>query len=311
MTGRTPEWSVDAIGDLTGTVVAITGANSGIGFEAAKVLASKGATIVMGCRNRQKGEAAQADLAANAPDANIELIELDMADLRSVRLFASKLSETFPTVDVLVNNAGIMAVPYDTTADGFERQLGTNHFGHFALTGLLLPTLLTSPAARVVTVSSIAHREGAIDFDNLQFDGGNGYSPWAAYRRSKLANLFFAYELDRRLRRGGHNVASIAVHPGVSNTGLFDHYKSSWWSRLAQPVVNLVLQGSDIGALPTVRAATDPDATGGQYYGPTKYRETTGPPKLTTSNQLSHDEDIARQLWEISEELTEISYLSR
>ena len=306
----TATWSVNDVADLSGRLIVVTGANSGIGLEATRVFAAKGATVVMGCRNLHKAETARDELVAQNPTADLVVSELDMADLRSVRSFAGRTSEQFNEIDVLLNNAGIMAVPFDTTADGFERQFGTNHLGHFALTGLLLPRLLDAEAARVVTVSSIAHWEGTLDFDNLQFDGGNGYSPWTAYRRSKLANLVFANELDRRLRAAGHAVASIAVHPGVSNTGLFDHWRQPWWGKLAQPIVNLVLQGSDAGALASVRAATDPSAKGGQYYGPTKWRQTTGPPELTRSSDLARDPDVGRLLWEASEELTDVSYLS-
>lgn len=301
------EWSASEVPDLDGRTIVITGANSGIGLEAATVMARRRASVVMACRNEEKGTIAANQLRKLFPDALVVVMELDIASLKSIQSFASEFSNRFGQLDVLVNNAGIMAVPYGSTVDGFERQIGTNHLGHFALTGLLLERLVATPASRVVTVSSIAHIEADLDFDNFQYEGGDGYEPMKAYRRSKLCNLLFAYELDRRLRASGHDVASLAVHPGVSVTNLFNHM--GWWARLFRPIAGLVLQGAEAGALPTLRAATDPYALGGQYYGPTKRKETSGPPDVTTSSPLSHDEAVASQLWQLSERLTGVTYL--
>lgn len=300
-------WSAADVPDLDGRTVVVTGGNSGIGFETAMVLARKRASVVLACRDEEKGAAAANRLRKRSPDALVVVMELNVASLKSIRAFAAEFATRFGQLDVLVNNAGIMAVPYGRTVDGFERQIGTNHLGHFALTGHLLERLTASPGARVVTISSIAHREADIDFENFQYEEGQGYEPMKAYRRSKLCNLLFAYELDRRLRAAGHDVSSLAAHPGVSVTNLFDH--TGWWAPLFRPAAKLVLQGADAGALPTLRAATDPTATGGQYYGPTGRRETTGPPVLTDSTPLSHDEEIATQLWQLSERLTGVTYL--
>ncbi|MFT7602113.1 MAG: NAD(P)-dependent dehydrogenase (short-subunit alcohol dehydrogenase family) [Acidimicrobiales bacterium] len=300
-------WGVADLPDLTGKIVVVTGANSGIGLEAARVFSRRGATVVLACRDEAKGTAAAHQLRA-AGDALAVVMSLDMADLGSIEAFAVDFDHRFGKLDILVNNAGIMAVPYGKTADGFERQFGTNHLGHFALTGRLLVKLLAAPSARVVTVSSIAHKEADMDFDDLMFNTGVGYEPMKAYRRSKLANLLFAYELDRRVRAAGHPIASLAVHPGVSVTSLFDGM--SRWSSLAKPLAKLLLQGADAGALPTLRAAVDPAAEGGQYYGPLRRKETTGPPELAPSTDLARDEHVAAELWNVSERLTGVRYLS-
>lgn len=244
-------WSASDVPDLDGRTIVITGANSGIGLEAATVMARRRASVVLACRNEEKGTVAANELRKSFPDALVVVMELNVASLKSIRSFATEFSNRFGQLDVLVNNAGIMAVPYGSTVDGFERQIGTNHLGHFALTGLLLERLAATPASRVVTVSSIAHIEADLDFDNFQYEGGDGYEPMKAYRRSKLCNLLFAYELDRRLRAAGHDIASLAVHPGVSVTNLFNHI--GWWARLFRPVAGLVLQGADAGALSTLR----------------------------------------------------------
>lgn len=300
-------WSASDVPDLDGRTIIITGGNSGIGFEAATVMARRRASVVLACRDVEKGADAANRLRKASPDALVVVMELNVASLKSIRAFADDFANRFGQLDVLVNNAGIMAVPYGQTVDGFERQIGTNHLGHFALTGLLLERLAATAESRVVTISSIAHREADIDFDNFQYDNGESYEPMKAYRRSKLCNLLFAYELDRRLRGAGHDVTSLAAHPGVSVTRLFDHM--GWWARLFRPMAGLVLQGADRGALPTLRAATDPTAGGGQFYGPVGRRETTGPPELTTSTELSHDEDTATRLWQLSERLTGVTYL--
>lgn len=302
-------WTTDNIPDLTGKVIIVTGANSGIGFEAAKEFARKGAQTILACRNMEKAESALAEIKAEIPDASVEIMQLDLASLASVRQFAETFKAKYSQLDVLANNAGIMMVPYGKTEDGFERQFGTNHLGHFALTGLLLDTLLATPGSRVVNVSSMGHRMGKIDFDNLMYDDGNGYSSPSAYGRAKLANLLFTYEMQRRLESAGETTLALAAHPGTSNTNLANHLMQSWYAKLLMPVMMGMSQTSAMGAMPTIRAATDPTAKNGQYYGPSGFMEQRGYPVVVGSNDASHNLEDARRLWEVSEELTGIKYL--
>jgi NAD(P)-dependent dehydrogenase (short-subunit alcohol dehydrogenase family) len=222
-------WTTDNIPDLTGKVIIVTGANSGIGFEAAKEFARKGAQTILACRSMDKAQTALSQIQAEITNAPVEIMQLDLAGLASVRQFADTFKAKYQRLDVLVNNAGIMMVPYGTTEDGFERQFGTNHLGHFALTGLLLDLILKTPGSRVVNVSSSGHRMGSVDFDNLIYDGGNGYSPMRAYGRSKLANLLFTYELQRRFEAAGVEAMALAAHPGSSSTNLGDHLSDHWY----------------------------------------------------------------------------------
>ena len=229
-------WTTAKMPDLTGKVIIVTGANSGIGFEAAREFARKGAQVVLACRNLEKAQAALERITAELPDAQAEIMQLDLASQSSVHQFAQEFQARYDRLDVLVNNAGIMMVPYGTTEDGFERQLGTNHLGHFALTGLLIDLLLKTPGSRVVNVSSGAHRMGAMDFDNLHYEGGVGYSSTGAYGRSKLANLLFTYELQRRYAANGVDAIAAAAHPGVSDTNLGNHLYDRWYFKLLAPV---------------------------------------------------------------------------
>jgi NAD(P)-dependent dehydrogenase (short-subunit alcohol dehydrogenase family) len=232
-------------------------------------------------------------------------MQLDLASLESVRFFAEAFKAKYEHLDLLVNNAGIMMVPYGLTKDGFELQLGTNHLGHFALTGLLLDTILATPGARVVNVSSGGHRFGTMDFNDLMFEGGNGYSGRAAYGRSKLANLLFTYELQRRFEAAGANAEAFAAHPGGSNTNLGNHLLEGWYIKPFAPyLLNVITQSSAMGALPTIRAAVDPNARGGQYYGPDGFMEQRGYPVIVQSNAKSHNLADAKKLWQVSEELT-------
>ena len=302
------DWTVENIPDLTGKVIIVTGANSGIGFEAAKEFTRKGAQTILGCRSMDKAQAALADIQAEIPGAPAEVMPLDLASLASVRQFAEAFKAKYDRLDVLVNNAGIMMVPYGTTEDGFERQFGTNHLGHFALTGLLLDLLLKTPGSRVVNISSSGHRMGSMDFDNLMYDAGNGYSPMRAYGRSKLANLLFTYELQRRFNAAGVEAMALAAHPGSSSTNLGNHLSDRWYFKALYPVMLQLAQSSAMGALPTIRAAVDPEAKGGEYYGPGGFMEQRGYPVVVGSNQASHNEADARQLWQVSEELTGVSF---
>ncbi|MGI9608510.1 MAG: oxidoreductase [Acidimicrobiales bacterium] len=306
---RRSGWTTSEVPDLVGRTIVVTGATSGIGLEAVRVFARRGATTILAARNELKASEAIGSVLSDHPSAILEFRHLDIAELASIHAFAEGLAADHSAIDVLVNNAGIMLVPFGHTDDGFERHFGTNHLGHFALTGLLLDRLDAAPAARVVTVSSIAHHDADISFDNLQYDGREGYTPMGAYRRSKLANLLFAFELQRRLTAVRSSTISVAVHPGVSDTNLGHHLSSRWWWRIARPVASALIQSSIEGALPTLRAATDPSVEGGQFYGPTGRRETTGPPELVSATALARDPDIATRLWIESADLTGVSYL--
>jgi NAD(P)-dependent dehydrogenase (short-subunit alcohol dehydrogenase family) len=302
------KWTTADIPDLTGKVIIVTGANCGLGYEDAKEFARKGAQTIMACRDMAKAQAALDQLKAEIPEAHAEIMQLDLSSLASVRQFAEDFKGRYQRLDVLVNNAGIMWAPYGKTEDGFESQFGTNHLGHFALTGLLIDLLHKTPDSRVVNVSSVGHRAGVMDFENLMFEDGEGYSRHGAYGRSKLANLLFTYELQRRFE--ANNVAAIAVaaHPGGSSTNLSRHVENRWWFRLLRPLFEVIAQSAAMGALPTIRAAVDPNARGGEYYGPARFRESRGHPVLVKSNDASHNEADARQLWWVSEELTGVRY---
>ncbi len=294
-------WTTNNIPDLTGKTAIVTGANSGIGYEAALALAAKGARVIMACRNIEKGEAAAQQIHSKYPEAALEVMALDLSDLASVRAFVADFTGRYSSLDILCNNAGVMALPerYETV-DGFEMQFGTNHLGHFALTGLLLDMLQSTPGARVVTVSSGGHRMGKVEFDNLNAE--RVYKRWGAYGLSKLANLLFTYELQRRLESAGKDVTAVAAHPGYTATNLQAH------SGLFSFLNNFLAQNQDMGALPTLYAATASNVRGGDYIGPDGFLEQRGYPKKVNSSDASHDETVARQLWEVSEELTGVQY---
>jgi NAD(P)-dependent dehydrogenase (short-subunit alcohol dehydrogenase family) len=283
----------------------VTGANSGIGFEAAAVLAQRGARTVLACRDTARGEAAAARIAQAAPGASVCVVPLDLAALDSVRAAAGQILATCQKVDLLINNAGVMWPAYGTTADGFELQFGTNHLGHFALTGLLLEAMLPVPGSRVVTVSSTGHRVGRIRFTDLQSE--RHYGRMAAYAQSKLANLMFTYELQRRLAAAGAPTAALAAHPGVAFTELTRHLPGVL--QAAYPAVGgLFTQSAAMGALPTLRAATDPAAAGGEYYGPAGLAQAKGYPVRVSSTARSRDRAAQERLWAESERLTGVSY---
>jgi NAD(P)-dependent dehydrogenase (short-subunit alcohol dehydrogenase family) len=289
------KWTVRSMPSQDGRTFVVTGANSGLGKATAAALAAGGAHVVLACRNVAKGEAAAATMTGK-----VEVCELDLANLASIRKFA----ENMGTIDVLVNNAGVMAVPRADTADGFELQFGTNHLGHFALTGLLLPRITD----RVVTVASPAHRFGRIDLDDLNWQTRE-YGPWKAYAQAKLANLLFAFELQRRLAAQGSPVRSVAAHPGYSHTELSSHY-SRWPLSWLMPLGDRIgaAQPAWMGALTTLYAATT-DLPGGSYVGPGWPGELRGYPSLVGSARRARDTEVARRLWECSEELTGVSYL--
>ena len=306
--GSAEKWTVADMPDLTGQVIVVTGANSGIGLEAAREFARKGAKTILASRNLEKAQAALADIQANVPGAQVEIMELDLASLDSVRRFAAAFKAKYSQLDVLVNNAGIMMVPYGRTQDGFEQQFGTNHLGHFALTGLLFDRLASTPGARVVNVSSGGHRFGTMDFDNLMFEDEQGYTPMKAYGRSKLANLLFTYELQRRFVALGIQAQALAAHPGVSDTNLANHLLPGWAAPVLRPLLARMVQSAAMGALPTLRAAVDPQANGGEYFGPDGPSERGGYPVQVSSSEASHNLADAQKLWQVSEQLTGVSY---
>jgi NAD(P)-dependent dehydrogenase (short-subunit alcohol dehydrogenase family) len=303
------KWTVEQIPSQAGKTVLVTGANSGIGYQAALELARHGAHVLLGCRNAAKGEAALERLRREAPGAAAEVVELDMASLASIRSFASGFAARGIALDLLVNNAGVMALPKrEVTVDGFERQFGTNHLGHFALTGLLMPQLLAAPAPRVVTVASLAHRSGKIDFENLQSE--RGYKGWDTYNNSKLANILFAKELDRRARAAHSKLMSVVVHPGIAVTSIFANGPGTMDLKAIAVKIfaPIMTQPEDAGALPTLYAATSPDAKGGDYIGPDGLGEFKGSPVVVQPRPQALDEAVGKRLWNVSEELTGVVY---
>jgi NAD(P)-dependent dehydrogenase (short-subunit alcohol dehydrogenase family) len=295
------KWDATNIPPQQGRKVIVTGSSSGIGFETAKALAAKKAEVILAVRNPQKGELALAKIKKEIPHAKVSQIQVDLADFSSIKAFADAYTKQFTTLDLLINNAGVMVPPYSKTKDGFELQMGTNHLGHFLLTGLLLPLLMKSKGARIVTVSSSAHHLGNINFDDLNWER-RSYSPWRAYGDSKIANLYFTYELQERLRNAGSAVLATAAHPGWSDTELQRH------ASVTEKLNKYFAQNPEMGALPTLRAAIDESAEGGEFYGPSGWLELKGFPKVTKSNTRSHNTDIRKKLWKVSEELTTVRF---
>ncbi len=299
-------WTADDIPDQAGRLAVVTGANSGLGLITARELARAGATVVLACRDTGRGEHALSQIRAAAPGADVSVGALDLADLGSVRAFAERFAAEHDRLDLLINNAGVMAPPRRLTADGFESQLGTNHLGHFALTGLLLGRLLAAPQPRVVTLSSGAHRIGRINFDDLQ--GERRYNNWRAYGQSKLANLMFCFELDRRATAAGTPLLSIAAHPGYAATNL-QFAGPRFHERAIMVITNRVFaQSAEMGALPTLYAATAADLPGGSFVGPDGFMEQRGHPHLVTAAGKAYDQDAWRRLWDVSEELTGVRW---
>jgi NAD(P)-dependent dehydrogenase (short-subunit alcohol dehydrogenase family) len=295
-------WTFDDIPDQTGRTAIVTGANTGIGLETARMLARKGATVVLACRNPEKGKAAIERIQADRPAGSAALEALDLSDLDSVAAFAEAFAGKHARLDLLVDNAGVMVPPLSRTKQGFELQIGTNHLGHFALAGRLLPLVLGTPGARIVIVASSAQRFGRIDFDDLNWER-RPYRAWSAYGQSKLANMLFALELDRRLSTSGSDVRATAAHPGWTATDL--QRTAGATTRFFNPI--LAMKPAD-GALPTLRAATDPAAAGGSYWGPARFFELSGPPVPAAIIARARDEAVAARLWEVSEKLTGVSF---
>ena len=301
------KWTFDDIPELSGKTIIVTGSNSGIGFESIKYFSAKGAQTILACRSIKNGKLAKGQILEKHPSAKIDVMNLDLADLESIHLFVKKFNETHSKLDVLLNNAGIIC-PYEKTKDGFEIQIGTNHLGHFALTGLLLNLLKNTKGSRVVNVSSIGHKSGKMDFDNLMFENGR-YSIFKAYANTKLANLLFTYELQRKFEKFNVGCIAVAAHPGVAKSNLSKHIIKKPLYRIGMAIANSMMsQSTSMGALSEIRAAVDPLVKGRDYFGPGGFQEWKGHPVKVKSNDTSHDLKSAKKLWEISEKLTKTEY---
>ncbi len=294
-------WDANIVPDQKGKVVIVTGSSSGIGFEAARVLASKNATVIIAVRNMEKGNSAANKIRKQHKNADVYVMELDLASLESVRSFTTIFKEKFKNLDLLINNAGVMIPPYSKTENGFELQFGTNHLGHFALTGLLIDLLQNTKDSRIVNVASAAHKYGNLNFDDLNWEKRK-YKSWRAYGDSKISNLYFTYELQRKLDEANVNLKVTAAHPGWTATELQRH------SSLFEFLNGFFAMKTWQGALPTLRAALDKNAQSGDYFGPDGWQEWRGYPVKVESNKLSHDKSIAAKLWDISEKLTGIKF---
>ncbi len=295
-------WNISKAPSQKGKIAIVTGANAGLGFETTLALAEKGAKIIMACRNRSKAEKAKAAILEKVPNGDLEIMEIDLSKLKSVRSFATAFLSQYDALHLLINNAGVMIPPYQKTEDGFELQMAANYFGHFLLTGLLLELILKTPASRIVSLSSLAHKQGDIHFDDLYWE--KEYSKMKAYQQSKLACLIFAFELQRRLEKAGSSTISVAAHPGISNTELSKHIPKFMYFFL-RPLFSFYIHKPKKGALPTLMAALGTEVKGGDYYGPTGNKsETKGPPGLARSKSKARNEELAKRLWSVSEELT-------
>ncbi len=301
-------WTLDDIPDLIGKTIVVTGANTGLGFEAVKAFAQNGANVVMACRSVEKGEIARKQIIRLYPSSYIKVMELDLGDLKSIRRFAVTFRQSHAHLDVLLNNAALMMAPYSQTKDGFESQMGINHLGHFALTGILLDLLKKTSGSRVVNVSSLSHKQGEIDFDNLLFENGKDFSSMKAYGRSKLSNLLFTYELQRFFESKGINSMAVAAHPGIANTGKPTKADTKLWLKIYNNLFASIIQPATMGALPEIRASVDPAVKPGEYYGPGGVLELAGYPVLVRPKFTALDVEMAHKLWEVSEKLTSIKY---
>jgi len=297
----TKKWNSQNIPDQKGKTILITGATSGLGKEATKVLAIKNATVIMAVRNIQKAEIVANEIRIEYPNAKIDIRNLDLSSLDSIKTFAKEILANYEKLDILINNAGVMMCPYSKTKDGFEMQMGTNHFGHFALTGLLMPVLIKTKNSRIVVTSSIGHKQGNIDFTDINWEKRN-YKTQKAYADSKLANLYFAYELERRYKDNPDAPTVTASHPGWTKTELDRH------SGMASFLGNIVAQTVQMGTLPTLRAATEASVKSGDYFGPSGFMEMRGHPVLVQSNKMSHNKENSKTLWSLSEKLTGVKY---
>ncbi len=302
-------WSVNDIEDLSKKIIVVTGANSGIGFEAVKIFSAKNAIVIMACRSIERGNKAKEAIIKNNQNAILEVMELDLSKMSSIHYFSKKMHEKYPRVDILINNAGVMMVPYAKTSDGLEAQQGVNHFGHFLLTALLFDMLKNGKDARIVNVSSLAHKAATIDFDNLLYDNGKKYNPAKAYARSKLENLLFTYCLADKVEKENHSIKVLAAHPGVSHTNLGRHINTTLFYKIWNYTLKYFSQEAKDGCLPIVKAATSEDAKNGDYYGPNGFLQLKGVPVKVKSTKKSHQKDLQQKLWEVSELRTNTKFL--
>lgn len=289
-------WTIDEIDDLTGKVFLVTGANSGIGYEATKVFASKGALVIMACRNLEKAGEAKNKILHEHPKASLDIIQLDLTSFKSIKNFSNMVIEKYDRLDVLLNNAGIMTVPYGSTEDGLELQIGVNHFGHYYLTLNLIDLINKTENSRIVNIASIAHKYGNINKDTFHYEKGKRYSKSRAYAQSKLSNLLFTYKLKDKLEKQNSKITVLAAHPGVSSTNLGRHIKGGSL-RWVQRSLHLIIQSQERGALPGIRACTDKSVKSGQYYGPNSLFEIKGDPVLVNSSRKSYKKELQDMLW--------------
>ncbi|MBN2664395.1 MAG: SDR family NAD(P)-dependent oxidoreductase [Bacteroidales bacterium] len=299
-------WTLENMPDLSGKIIIVTGGNSGLGYESVKAFAEKGAEVILASRSVEKGLKVQTEIEKLTIKGKIEVMQLDLQDFASIEKFAENFKQKYQKLDVLLNNAGIMTTPYFKTKDGLEGQIGTNHFGHFKLTGLLLDIIKSTPKSRVVNISSIAHERGKMYFDNLMFENGKEYTPMKSYGQSKLANLLFTYELQRYFEANNIDSISVAAHPGVSKTNLAQHLLKKFWVKLFIPFMLIMVQSAERGALPGIRASVAEDVKGGDYYGP--HKRMKGFPVKVGSTEESHNIEDAKKLWNISEEITGVKF---
>lgn len=301
-------WTNNDMPNLKGKVAIVTGGNSGLGFETAKALATNGTEVIIACRSIEKGVQVKEQILRTNPAGTAKVLHIDLMDLSSVNSFADSFKAHYTRLDILINNAGIMISPFALTKDGFESQMGTNHLGHFALTGHLLQLLKATPSSRVVTVSSLAHKQWNISFDNKLCEREESYNRFRAYARSKLANLLFAYQLQRNFDAHGMSCLSLAAHPGASHTNLGRYMEKNVFVRLFRPLIERMLPSAESGALPQLRASVDPTVKGGQFFGPSGFMQLAGSPVVLKSSKNSYNIDDAVRLWEFSEELTGVKY---
>lgn len=304
------KWTTHDIPNLTGKVIIVTGGNSGLGYESVKAFAEKGAEVVLASRSVENGVKAKAEIGNEIGNVSgkVVVMQLDLQEFASVKQFAANFTEKYDRLDVLLNNAGIMTTPYFKTKDGLEGQIGVNHFGHFLLTGELLPLLEKTEKSRVVNVSSIAHKQGKMHFDNLMFNGGKGYTPIKAYGQSKLANLLFTYELQRFFETKGLSAIAVAAHPGVSITNLVRHLEGKMTFKIFGFIFKLIAQDPAKGALPQIRASVDASVKGAEYYGPNGFTEMSGSPVLVKPMPHAQGHEDAKKLWDISEQITGVKF---
>lgn len=296
------KWTTKDIPDLSGKVIVVTGGNSGLGYESVKAFAENGAEVILACRSVEKGKAAKENI--GRVKGLIQVMSLDLDKPNSIHQFAKNFEEKYSRLDVLLNNAGVMQIPYSLSTFGVEKQLSVNHLSHFMLTSLLMYLISKTPQARVVSVSSLAHRKGVLQLDDVNYNKGTDYDAMTAYRRSKLANLYFSYELQRFFESERMDAVSLAAHPGVAPTNLMNHKFSKLGQLLIRPLAKMLLQKVSVGALALIRAAVDPNAQGAEFYGPASKNEWRGFPVLVQSTPASKDENIAKQLWNFSEKMT-------